>query len=351
MAKTTCCLILEHDPITIKQYNKFIPSNIDICFIDDELTVFRKIPSLSPTFIIFNTSYVKKPISFINKIKKVIPNVFLIVCSSNSSVREAVFFLKHGVHDYFSIPLVKDDFQFSLSQILQSASKQSIDLKQSNKLVFLGELAAEIAHDIRIPLSCVSGFISLFLGFLKKPNISVEELKNVSHYLDKSIEETKRCQKILNNLLMFSKKENFTHFCLMDIIEKIESLIAQDLVEKKVELKIQMNPELQVYGSQEKLHQVLLNLISNAKNATTNGSITIKATINDVVKIFVEDTGRGVKEEDLDKIFNPFYTKTEQGTGLGLSIVKKIIEEHQGSISVRSQLNTGTTFIIELPIK
>merc|ERR1711976_236306 len=131
-----------------------------------------------------------------------------------------------------------------------------------------GELAAEIAHDIKTPLACVSGFIDLFLGFLKKPQVTVEELKDVGHYLDKSIAETKRCQKILNNLLMFSKKEDFTHFCLAEVIERVQTLIAQDLNEKNIQLKIDIDSDLQVYGSEEKLHQVLLNLLINAKNAT-----------------------------------------------------------------------------------
>ncbi|BBM87031.1 sensor histidine kinase [Candidatus Uabimicrobium amorphum] len=352
MAKTTRCLILEHDPTAIEQYNEFIPENIDICFIDNELSAFNKISSISPTFIIFNTLCTQKPISFINKIKKITPSASLIVCSSNYSIREAVFFIKNGAHDYFPLPLDKSDFQYSLSQILRTASDQDIDLKQSNKLVFLGELAAEIAHDIKTPLACISGFIDLFLGFLKKPQVTVEELQGVGHYLDKSIAETKRCQKILNNLLMFSKKEDFTHFCLADLIDRVQALIAQDLIEKNIQLKMNIDPHLQVYGSEEKLHQVLLNLLINAKNATKQGFIEVTAVNeNEKTKISVRDSGCGIKNEDLDKIFNPFFTKTQQGTGLGLSIVKKIIEEHQGNISVQSQLEMGTTFIIELPIR
>lgn len=352
MAKTTRCLILEHDPIAIEQYNEFIPENIDICFIDNELSAFNKIPSLSPAFIIFNTLYTQKPISFINKIKKITPTASLIVCSPNSSIREAVFFIKNGAHDYFSLPLDKSDFQYALSQIIQTTIAQDIDLKQSNKLVFLGELAAEIAHDIKTPLACISGFIDLFLGFLKKPQVTVEELKDVEHYLDKSIAETKRCQKILNNLLMFSKKEHFTHFYLAEVIERVQALIAQDLREKNIELKIDVGADLQIYGSEEKLHQVLINLLINAKNATTEGFIEVKAiNESEKTKIIVRDNGCGIKDQDLDKIFNPFFTKTQQGTGLGLSIVKKIIEEHQGNISVKSQLEVGSTFVIELPIR
>lgn len=350
MTERIRCLIIDKDSNIITQYKNIIPANIEVFFIDNELTIFNRISFLLPTFIIFNISHIKKPIAIISKVKKIFPDLFIIIVTKNATIREAIFFVKNYAEDYFSLPLVVEDFQYSLSKILNQ--NKNIDFKQSNRLMYLGELAAEIAHDIKTPLSCISGFISLFLNFLAKPSIKINELQEVQHYLHKSIAETKRCQKILDNLLHFSKKEMFSSFLLEETIIKIRSLLETKMKEKNISFSYTIPENFMVYGCEGKLHQVLLNVIINAKNSMTKGKIQISAFKNEeIVKIKIQDNGVGIAKENLGKIFTAFYTKTDKGTGLGLSIAKKIIDEHGGSIYATSKLNIGSIFSIELPVK
>ena len=230
------------------------------------------------------------------------------------------------------------------------------ELVQSTKLASIGELASGIAHDISTPLTCIIGFVRLFLKFLDKPDIGVEDLKNIRHYLQNSCEEAERCQKILKNLLLFVRKENkkYQPFCVKEVVERIYSLLEEQFSLAKVEICENFPENLpKLMGDSNQIQQVLMNLFVNAKNAMPDGgTLTIQADIvKDFVHLKVKDTGTGIPEDKLEKIFEPFFTTKPagKGTGLGLSITHKIISEHGGKIYVETEVGKGTTFILELP--
>lgn len=230
------------------------------------------------------------------------------------------------------------------------------ELKQSTKLACIGELAAGIVHDINTPLTCITGFLQLFLRFLDKPNITLSELISARNYLQQSLTEAQRCQEIVRNLLMFARKESkvFQAFDLQGIIERSIGLLAKQFDSSNINITYQLPQNLQIMGNATQIQQVLMNLLVNAKNAMPQGgkiSISGEEIPNHQIKISITDTGKGIPPENLSKIFEPFFTTNPagKGTGLGLSISKKIIKEHGGDILVSSEVDHGSTFIILLP--
>ncbi|NUM33145.1 MAG: response regulator [Candidatus Brocadiae bacterium] len=231
------------------------------------------------------------------------------------------------------------------------------ELKQSAKLACIGELSASIAHDINTPLTCIIGFVKLAIRLMEKPNFEQEDKKKVGDYLDKIGSESTRCQQIIRDLLLFSRKESktFEPIHIQDVILKTMEILKEQFSEKKIHFSMDIHDSFpKIIGNSNQLQQVFMNLFVNAKNAMAEGgSLYVKAEAannSQMVKIFVMDTGKGIPQENLNKIFEPFFTTNPsgKGTGLGLSISKKIIKEHGGDIQVDSQVNKGTTFILSL---
>ncbi len=240
-------------------------------------------------------------------------------------------------------------------EVSQALAKAQQELVQTIKLASIGELAAGIAHDINTPLTCIVGFIRLFLRFLDRPNITSGELISIRHYLDKACQEVERCQEIITNLLLFARKESktFQPFSISDVIQRAYTLLQEQLHQHKVEFSQDIPSNLPlVIGNANQIQQVLINLMVNAKNAMPQGGkLHIRiAALTEKVLIEVSDTGIGIAKENLSHLFEPFYTTspTGKGTGLGLSMSKKIVSEHHGDIRVASEAGKGTTFTIEL---
>jgi signal transduction histidine kinase/CheY-like chemotaxis protein len=229
-------------------------------------------------------------------------------------------------------------------------------LKQSAKLACIGELAASIAHDINTPLTCIIGFIRLYLRFLEKPDTSVQELVSIKHYLEKANSEAERCQEIIKNLLLFSRKESkrFLPFSIADLIEKVYALLEKQFAQNNIRFSTDIPSSVApIMGNANQIQQVVMNMLINAKNAMPNGgSIHVRAqSMQDKIRVEIIDTGKGISKENMGKIFEPFYTTDTggKGTGLGLSISKKIIQEHAGEILVESEVGKGSTFTLLLP--
>ncbi len=175
-------------------------------------------------------------------------------------------------------------------------------------------------------------------------------------------EETRRCEKIIQDLLQFARPKS-TDLCPTDVkqvLEKTLGLVANHLYKQKIEATTQLEEHLpKIYADPQELEQVLVNLYLNAIDAMPDGgSLTIGAKISQgapgipqEVAITVSDTGFGISPEDLPRIFQPFFTaRKKSGLGLGLPICDRIIKNHGGRIKVDSQPGQGTTFEIYLPV-
>jgi len=222
----------------------------------------------------------------------------------------------------------------------------------------LGKLAATIAHEINNPLAAVLNYIRLMIKLTARGRFNAAKLDDITRYLSTMESETARCGEIVKNLLAFSRQSRMTmaNHNIREIIDKTVALISHDLGLKEISVVKNLQENLPpVFCDFRQIQQVLLNLLSNASEAMTNGgTLTISAKgqeDEEFLEICVSDTGCGIPEDLLDNIFEPFFTTKEEGkgVGLGLSVVYGIIARHNGSIEVKSEPGKGTSFRVLLP--
>ncbi len=218
---------------------------------------------------------------------------------------------------------------------------------QEDKINVLGELTAGIAHELNTPLGNILGYAELL-------NKSEKDIHRKSD-LNRIISSALRSREIVKKLMYFSC-EMPTQYSLHDInsiISESIDLLKLQLSENNVILKLDFDSHIpSVKLDSIQMTQVLFNLVLNSIGAMPKGGeITIKTWCNESAIFFsLNDTGTGISNETISKIFQPFYTTKHNGTGLGLSVVHGIIQSHRGTIEVSSKVNQGTRFQISLPI-
>jgi PAS domain S-box-containing protein len=223
-------------------------------------------------------------------------------------------------------------------------------LVQNEKLTSIGLLAAGVAHEVNTPLAVISSHAQML-----RKQISVDD----SRYklLEKITKQTFRASAIVNNLLSFSRihATEFTEIDVHHIINDTLSLLEHQLRTARIRVDCQLAAgHLVTLGNSGKLQQVFLNLFLNARDAMAEGGVlgVRTASVDSKIEIVVTDTGSGISNENIKKIYDPFFTtKTAgKGTGLGLSVSYGIVQEHGGNISVESDLGHGTSFKLEFPV-
>ncbi len=222
-------------------------------------------------------------------------------------------------------------------------------LVQSEKLTSIGLLAAGVAHEVNTPLAVISSY-SQMLG----KQLSSDDPKG--KILNKIIKQSFRASEIVNGLLNFSRTDG-TAFRVLEVngvVSETLSLLEHQLKTAKIRLRKELSStSVRVYGNPGKLQQVFLNLFVNAKDAMPQGGeLLVRSSSQDsLFRVEIMDTGSGIPEEHLQKIYDPFFTTKEmgRGTGLGLSVTYGIVQEHSGKIMVDSKLGQGTRFVVELP--
>ncbi len=224
-------------------------------------------------------------------------------------------------------------------------------LSQSEKLASLGRLAAGVAHEINNPLTGVLTYSHLLLKKTPSGNPDREDLEVI-------VRETTRCRQIVKELLDFARetKSQRKPSDLNKVIRDTISLVENQVSFQRVKIHARLGrdlPEIPIDANE--VQQVFTNLALNAAEAMPDGGvITITTSLDgdgEFVRAEVSDTGMGIPEENLSKIFDPFFTTKEAGagTGLGLSVTYGIIQRHDGTIEVTSEVGKGTTFTIRLP--
>ncbi len=222
-------------------------------------------------------------------------------------------------------------------------------LLQSEKLAAMGRLTSQIAHELNNPLYGIMNTLELM-----KTEIPPDNRRR--KLLDMSLSETMRLAEMLRKMLSFSKpdQEERSPVSINTLIEEILLLYEKQLFENTIKLsKLLVKDPALICASKNQLRQVFLNMISNAMDAMPEGgTLTIKTEANrEQIKVLFSDTGIGIKKENLNKIFDAFYTTkgSVKGVGLGLSVCYGFIKDHGGDIKVESELGSGTTFTILLP--
>jgi signal transduction histidine kinase len=224
-------------------------------------------------------------------------------------------------------------------------------LQHADRLVTIGQLAAGVAHELNEPLGSILGFAELVQ---KSPGIPQQAEQDVGKILNASL----YAREVVKKLLIFARQmpPKKVWVNLNQVIEEGLYFLESRFAKEGIELVRSFDPKLpNVYADPSQLNQVLVNLVVNALQAMKEGGkLSIKTSSNgDFVFLMVEDTGVGMSEEILKKIFTPFFTTKDvgQGTGLGLPVVHGIISSHEGSIKVESKVGRGTQFEIQIPVK
>jgi signal transduction histidine kinase len=222
-------------------------------------------------------------------------------------------------------------------------------LRRSEHLSSLGEMAAGISHEIRNPL----GIIRSSAELLKKKMNGFEPSNRIP---DVIVEESNRLNDIITDFFNFAKprRPNLIPCRVDEILEKNITFLSSQANEQGYRIRTDYGPELpEISGDSDMLYQAFLNLLINAMQAMPGGGqINIKTeSANGAVKILIEDEGEGVPENLKSKIWDPFFTTKEKGTGLGLGIVKNIIESHGGDIRIFNRPDRGSRVHVNLPCK
>ncbi|KZE96540.1 Sporulation kinase E [Geobacillus stearothermophilus] len=225
--------------------------------------------------------------------------------------------------------------------------EMELQLRKSDTLNVVGELAAGIAHEIRNPMTALKGFIQLLQGSIDG---------DYSMYFNVIMSELKRIESIITEFLVLAKpqavqyKQNDICKIMQDTIDLISAQAMMHNVQIIADFDRGLPP---VYCEPNQLKQVFINILKNAIEVMPKGGdITVRITrAGCYVRISITDQGCGIPKDKIKKLGEPFYTTKERGTGLGLMVSYKIIEEHQGKIDVESEVGVGTTFHITLPIE
>ncbi|MFO8086535.1 MAG: [Fe-Fe] hydrogenase large subunit C-terminal domain-containing protein [Bacteroidales bacterium] len=275
-------------------------------------------------------------------------------CGYETCEEHAIAICKGLAETEMCLPHTIESLHNSVSQLNESNQKLESAreaLKQSEKLASMGQLSAGIAHELNNPL----GVVIMYANILKE---EAKEDEQISDDLKLIVEQAERCKKIVGGLLNFARK-NQVKRTLLNLEElahnSINALIIPDNVDTQVICKLD-NPFAEL--DEEQMLQLLSNLVKNAFEAMPEGgklSVIIERE-NENIIFKVKDTGEGIPKENLDKIFEPFYTTKGigKGTGLGLATIYGIAKMHQGKIAIDSNTDpdkgpTGTTFKVTLP--
>jgi two-component system, NtrC family, sensor histidine kinase HydH len=225
------------------------------------------------------------------------------------------------------------------------------EIERSRRLASIGGLAAGVAHEIRNPLSSIKGFATYF----SERYSHIPEDKKTAEIM---IQEVERLNRVIGQLLEFAKPVNIQKrpISIRTLIEHSKKIVEKDAERRKIKIDINGVPNdlAPVPLDSDRMNQVFLNLYLNAIDAMPDGgALTTKAAVEEdsnMLSISITDTGRGIEKKDLAHVFDPYFTSKQSGTGLGLSIVHRIIESHNGQVSIESEPGKGTRVMILLPL-
>jgi len=242
-----------------------------------------------------------------------------------------------------------------LKVTMENLKEAQTQLIQTEKMASLGLLTAGVAHEINNPINYIyNGAAAVELVLSEKNQEILQQLKPYTEAINIGI---KRISDIVKSLNKYSRSEK-TPFSDCNVHEIINDclIMLNNQYKNRIEILEQYSSDTPlIFANDGQMHQAFLNILTNAVQAIKDkGSIRIETRIeNNLIHISITDTGIGISENNLKNIFDPFFTTKApgEGTGLGLSITKSIISNHNGTISCKSIINTGTTFLIQLPLK
>ena len=241
------------------------------------------------------------------------------------------------------------DLAAAFNQMTRDLKQSSDQLIQAERLATAGKMSASFAHEIRNPLSSMRMLAQMLM---QKSEMSEEQHQQSLRYI---LEEIERIDTIVKGLMDFARPAALalTQQPLPPVLQAVLALMEANLAHHKIQLVLDLLPETpEIQFDSDKLKQAFMNVVLNAMEAMPQGGVLkVSTTIDeDRVGIKVVDSGVGISAEDLARLFEPFFTKKTRGTGLGLANVKRIFEEHGGSVEVESTLGEWTEVSLWLPL-
>jgi len=257
-----------------------------------------------------------------------------------------------------------------LEKSLHLLKKQSEELEEleeqvrlADRLAVVGELSASLAHEVRNPLSAIRGAVEILQDELPRE-------KQTAEFFQILLQEIERLNQVMENYLGLARRQTYriTLFDLREVIQNVHFLLQSRARKESISLKINLPDEpLMVEADPNQVRQILINLVLNALQAMDRpGEVLIEArhtpsppkssdgkspgqSDQNYIQLCVQDQGKGMAPEEIEKIFDPFYTTKSNGTGLGLAIVRRIVEQNRWDIKVESEPGKGTRFILKFP--
>ncbi len=272
-------------------------------------------------------------------------------------ILDAIRMLKNGDLNFRIKTPLKDEFSelaSAFNEMTHTLNEQMRKMQRTEQMAVCGQLAAGLAHEIKNPLAGIKAAVEVFSEELTLSRENQETLQKV-------ISEIKRLESLMKSLLDFARPAK-PQFVSVDLNSILESTIAFLLKQPSFSQKKTKGTEIvkdfgahlpEVTADPQQLRQVFMNLLLNANEAMPDGgTVTVRTFLDPSgsIQISIADTGPGIREDFLDKVFQPFFTTKPKGTGLGLAISKQLIEQHRGVINVENNHNRGATFKIKIPV-
>ncbi len=259
---------------------------------------------------------------------------------------------EHRIVQMYALPIDREDAPYALIlNDITATMERAADMAESERSKAVSILAAEVAHEIGNPLNSLYLHLQFLQRLLKNPDAN---LADAAQEVSEARSEVERLDAIINQFLHALRpgKPVFETLDLKSLVLDSLNFMRQEITDRKIQLEFYWGENVpQIKGDANQLKQAFYNLARNAMQAMpAGGSLTVRCSADDnFVMLSVSDSGCGIKPENMQKIFRPFFTTKNTGTGLGLMIVERIVREHGGSLAVDSRENAGTTFTISLP--
>ena len=271
----------------------------------------------------------------------------------NAAISIDVPFRSRTLHVSVSTSLLKDGIGNVIGGVaifkdISETWRLQKQVMRADRLAALGELVAGVAHDIRNPLTSIRGFVQ----YLQRSG----ETKDWQEYAPLIIREVDGLNRIIGNLLEFAKPYplRYTSVQVNDLIQEMLLLVKNRAIKQDIGIVLDLDPSLpSIEADGEQLKQVLLNLLINACQAIPGkGRITVTTSISLTGRLIISvaDNGVGIAPENLDKVFDPFFSTKPAGTGLGLAVVQRIIAGHEGEIDITGEMGKQTVVTVKLPM-
>jgi len=287
----------------------------------------------------------------LERVRRIKEDLLVIVITGHGTIETAKEAMKQGCVDYITKPFDVEDIlfvirrAFEMRELIRDKRELQVQLEIAERLASLAKMGAGIVHEVNTVLTSVK----LFLEILQPYLLNSEEERRGRLIL----EEIGRAEKLIRRFLDFVKPppSEFTKVDINRIIVQSLHFLHYRFTRQKIEVSQILSPNLPlVFCDSAEMEEVFLNIFSNSADAMPEGGdlIVKSESAEGKVIVTVTDTGVGIPQEDIPQIYTPFFTTKLQGTGLGLSIVHRIIDEHQGIISITSKESEGTIVRIEL---